>query len=67
MWTLPDLLLAEAVDSLHTANWLQTEDGSKGRNRPEPIPRPGVRKERENYQTMTVEETLDWLGWPNPN
>lgn len=67
-WDLLCLLMAEAVDSMHIANWLQTEDGSKGRNRPEPIPRPGVKKtERENYEPMTIQETMDWLGWEVPN
>lgn len=33
-------LLADAVDVLVAANWQRTEDGSKGRNRPKPIPRP---------------------------
>lgn len=63
-WDLRNHLLAEVVDSLHAANWQRS--GSSA-NRPEPVPRPGVRPERENYQPMTVEETLDWLGWPNPN
>ncbi|MEV0608131.1 DUF5361 domain-containing protein [Polymorphospora rubra] len=40
-------LLTTAVDLLRINNWMQTEDGAKGRNRPEPIPRPGQTAEKK--------------------
>lgn len=46
-WTREALLLAEQVDSLHWLQWAQTKDGRKGRNRPKPIPRPGVVEEQQ--------------------
>jgi len=41
-WTRVEQLLAFAVDVLRVLAWQQTKDGSKGRNKPRPIPRPGV-------------------------
>lgn len=32
------------MDELRVANWQRTKDGSKGRNQPKPIDRPGVRQ-----------------------
>ena len=34
--------LAQSVDALNHLVWFKTKDGSKGRNRPKPFPRPGV-------------------------
>lgn len=42
LWGLPEMLLAEAADSLRWLVWAKTEDGQKNRNHPHPIPRPGV-------------------------
>lgn len=42
-WTLTNQLLAAAVDVLRWLQWAKTEDGSKGRNMPDPIERPGVK------------------------
>lgn len=44
-------LLALVADRLEVLIWQQTEDGSKGRNHPEPIPRPGV-KSRADKQVV---------------
>lgn len=41
-WSLTDHLLAAVVDELRLGNWLQSKDGHANRNRPQPIPRPGV-------------------------
>lgn len=41
-WTLTNQLIALAVDVLRWLQWAKTEDGSRGFNQPEPIPRPGV-------------------------
>lgn len=42
MWNNEAMLLASAVDTLRVIAWQKTRDGSKGRNAPAPIPRPGV-------------------------
>lgn len=49
-WTLETMLLATAVDTLRWLQWAQTEDGHKGRNQPDPIPRPGVKSSRKAVQ-----------------
>lgn len=36
------MLLASAVDELAILKWQKTKAGQKNRDRPEPIPRPGV-------------------------
>lgn len=41
-WDRQNMLLANIADSLVWLQWAQTKDGKKGRNRPRPIPRPGV-------------------------
>lgn len=42
-WTAERDLLATIVDQLAILIWQPTKDGSKGRNAPKPIRRPGVR------------------------
>lgn len=41
-WTREALLQADQVDALRILAWQKTKDGLKGRNAPDPIPRPGV-------------------------
>lgn len=41
-WTREAMLLADAVDALVWLQWAKTKDGRNNRNRPKPIPRPGV-------------------------
>ena len=56
-WGLSELLLAEAVDTLRIIAWQKTKDGAKGRNQPEPIPRPGVeptKKKRGGTSTTDI-------------
>lgn len=43
-WDKQNMLLANIADSLTWLQWAKTKDGSKGRNRPKPIPRPGVKQ-----------------------
>lgn len=66
-WTTTNQLLALIADHLAIANWFQTKDGEKGKNRPKQIPRPGVKGENEtNYgksSAMSREEMAKWLGW----
>jgi hypothetical protein len=40
-WSITDHLLAMLVDLMQILVWFKTKDGSKGRNRPKPLPRPG--------------------------
>lgn len=44
-WGLPELLLAEVVDTLRLGLWAQSDAKKRGA-RPAPIPRPGHRPER---------------------
>jgi hypothetical protein len=46
-WTAERDLLAGIIDHLAVLAWQRTEDGSKGRNLPKPIPRPGVNGARK--------------------
>ena len=66
-WNTTNQLLAMVADHLAVANWFQTKDGQKGKNRPKQIPRPGVRDEEEttygNGTRMTIAEAREWLGW----
>ena len=57
-WTDMAMLLAAAIDTLRVLAWQQTEDGSKGRNQPEPIPRPGV-KASGDKQTLGKSDGFD--------
>jgi hypothetical protein len=41
-WTADRDLLATVADELAVLIWMKTKDGSKGRNYPKPIARPGV-------------------------
>lgn len=43
-WDRQNMLLAEIADSLTWLRWAKTKDGSRGRNRPKAIPRPGVKQ-----------------------
>jgi hypothetical protein len=45
-WSRTNMLLAEAVDSLHWLQWAKTKAGQRGRDRPALIPRPGVGPQR---------------------
>lgn len=45
-WDTQTMLLAFIADLLNWRNWTLTPEGSKNRNRPKPIPRPGVKAPR---------------------
>ena len=66
-WNTTNQLLAMVADHLAVANWFQTKDGQKGKNRPKQIPRPGVRDEEETTYgkgtSMSMDEARKWLGW----
>jgi hypothetical protein len=42
-WDLNAQLLARIGDIMDMSVWMQSKDGAKGRNRPKPLPRPGVK------------------------
>ncbi|MFD7843997.1 DUF5361 domain-containing protein [Nocardia sp. NPDC059764] len=63
-WQLDQYLLAEMSDCLRWLVWAKSEDAKHGRNRPEPIPRPGLESNRERVGTaMRVDRMNEFLGW----
>lgn len=66
-WTLDRMLMADMADTLRLLMWAKTEDGQKGRNQPERIPRPGV-SDRDveaigsKESALPADEILDWLN-----
>lgn len=66
-WVTTNQLLAMVCDHLAVANWMQTRDGEKGKNRPKQIPRPGVKDEEETTYgkgtAMSMDDMRSWLGW----
>jgi hypothetical protein len=45
-WSVDSYLLGNVIDLLTAANWQRSEDGSKGRNKPKPMPRPSDRRKQ---------------------
>ena len=64
-WGLPEHLLAVIADGVTAGNWMASRDGQKNRNRPKPIPRPGVEPDRKKFggQAESIDIIRDWLGW----
>ena len=64
-WGLSEHLLAVLADAVIAGNWMQSRDGQKNRNRPKPIPRPGVKPEKTKFggQAESMDTIRDWLGW----
>ncbi len=63
-WQLPQLLLADVVDSLRILIWQKTKDGHRNMRRPKPIPRPGVETESVmGTDVMSLDEADQFLGW----
>ena len=64
-WTLGNHLLADVADTLHLLWWAKTEDAARRRNRPKPIPRPGITddsKKQIGAGSLPVEAMREWLG-----
>lgn len=64
-WSLANHLLAGMGDSLAWLVWSKTEDAAKKKNRPKPIPRPGVEdnsKKRIGSSALPMDAMIDWLG-----
>lgn len=67
-WGVSEYLLALVADYLATQTWMQSEDGQKGRNRPKPLPRPGVEDEDTETKKFGADPVAlnaldDFLGW----
>lgn len=70
-WGLQEQLLAELVDSAAWLIWSKTDNGKKNRNRPKPIPRPGVPdtnqmgegERRIGSDAVPLDELDDFLQW----
>ncbi|MGV9676206.1 DUF5361 domain-containing protein [Nocardia sp. NPDC003482] len=63
-WQLTQQLLADMTESLRWLVWSKTEDGARGRNMPDRIPRPGVRSHRERIGTaVDIDRMNDFLDW----
>lgn len=65
-WTLEAHLMASMVDSLRWLQWAKTKDAEKGKNAPEPVPRPGVEDTKKKQRTgegMDIDAAYEWLGW----
>ena len=61
-------LLAVIADGITAGNWMQSKDGQKNRNRPKPIPRPGLEPSDKKYggKAESMDSIRDWLGWDTP-
>lgn len=57
-WGTLEMLTAAAVDALNLLVWFKTKDGAKNKNRPDPIPRPGIepKVKRRSVTKMTIDE-----------
>lgn len=71
-WGLSEQLAAMQVDYLRLLVWMKTKDGQLNRNRPKPIPRPGVddgkdRKKIGGDTTLPAAEMAQLLGIPVGN
>ena len=64
-WGLREHLLAVIADGVTAGNWMQSKDGQKNRNRPKPIPRPGVEPDDKRFggKAESIDTIREWLGW----
>ena len=67
-WGVGEHLLAGAADSLAWLVWAKSEDAEKRRNRPKPIPRPGLVDPDQEQRTIgaepvSLDELDDFLQW----
>lgn len=64
-WDLKAHLLANMADTLNLLWWAKTEDATRKKNRPKPIPRPGVEDDSTKQigsGSLPIEEMKAWLG-----
>lgn len=66
----PELEFLRAMEhDLRVLSWMQSKDGHRGRDFPEPVPLPWdpVRDDGSiRGDVMTMDEAADWLGWDVP-
>lgn len=64
-WGLSEQLLAMVVDNTNWLVWAKTDDAAKNRNRPKPIPRPGVKPDGVTIGSgaIPIDEMAAFLGW----
>lgn len=68
-WGLDQQLLASIFDTLRLLVWMQSEDGAEGRNRPKPLPRPGVEPDEDKSvmgRAVALVDMAEWLARRNP-
>lgn len=64
-WTLTNHLLAGMTDVLRWLQWAKTEDAARKKNRPRPIPRPGIEDDSVKQigrGSLAIEDMKNWLG-----
>lgn len=68
-WGFVEQLMATQIDALNMLIWMQSEDGRKNRNRPKPVPRPGVSSGEQSVgrDPLPVDQMSAWLGWDAPS
>lgn len=59
-WTPSLFMLAAILDELKWANWTKTKDGSKGKNPPEPIERPGIQSKKQKVSDTSEKSLMTW-------
>jgi hypothetical protein len=64
-WGLSEHLLAVVADAVIAGNWMSSRDGQKNRNRPKPIPRPGLEPTDKKFggKAESIDSIRGWLGW----
>lgn len=66
-WGLDQHLMAALVDGIRALIWQKTADGQKGKNAPEPWPRPGVTAVTPSSgNAHSIDEMEAWLAARNP-
>lgn len=68
LWGIREQLLAGIFDKLAIANWQR--GAGKERDRPKPLPRPGVTDETTKQYgkgALPLDEMAAWLGWNAPD
>lgn len=64
MWGVGEHLAAGMVDALRWLVWAKSDDARHGRNRPKPVPRPGIAApERIGDKPVSVADMNEFLGW----
>jgi hypothetical protein len=65
-WLVTDHLLAQVIDGLNDLLWAKTKAGYEGRDRPERMPRPGMKQPEKSappqHRSMTVAEYAKKAG-----